>query len=388
MNAVRPAAALLAAILLSFAAMPHASQAAGEGPPIVRITDSQATALGIEWVSPEAADPGARSWPATVVALPSDVQWIAAPAAGLVASIDVEASQRVAAGQRIASLHSAEVSTAAAEWLRVRSQASLAEREARRQRALVDEGVVPEVRARQAEAQAVQARAELSALAARLRLLGLGDREIARLRSGAGLPTSIELRTPTAGVVAELPVAAGQRVEAGVALARVVRTDRLALAIRVPAADASGLRGGAPVRDLEGRQVATLTAAPGAVSAAQTVELRARLAPGAHGWLLGQAVEVRLESGRRGWRLPRNSVFRFGDGHWVFVAADGELRPVAVEPQAGDGQHQVVLGSLDADSRVAAGNVAALKGAALGIGASGEAPPAEAAAPAAAGGAR
>ena len=369
MRSFRLSAAVLAASLLVSAGALRLSHAAGEGPPPIRLTAAQADALGIEWVHPLATEPGVRNWPATVVAPPSEAQWIATPVAGLVAGVVVEANQRVEAGQALATVRSQEVALAAADWLRARSQAGLAEREARRQRTLVDEGVLAPVRARQAESLAEQAQSELAAQRSRLQLFGIGEREISRLRPGAALPTTVVLRAPAAGVVAELPVAAGQRVEAGVALARVVRTDRLALAIRLPAADALRLKPGTPVRDASGRRIGTLGALPGAVSAAQTVELRAQLQAGELPWLLGQSVEVQLESGERGWRLPRSAIFRYGEGHWVLVETAGQLRPVAVEPQAGDGEQQVVRGRLDAGSRVASGNVAALKGAAMGIGA-------------------
>ncbi|MFP5460770.1 MAG: efflux RND transporter periplasmic adaptor subunit [Gammaproteobacteria bacterium] len=369
MRSIRLSAAILAASLLALAGASRLSHAAGESPPPIRLTAAQADALGIEWAHPLATEPGVRSWPATVVAPPSQAQWIATPVAGLVSTVMVEANQRVAAGQPLAMVRSQEVALAAADWLRARSEASQAEREARRQRALVDEGVLAPARARQAESLAEQAQAELAAQRSRLQLYGMGQREISGLRAGAALPDTVALRAPAAGVVAELPVAAGQRVEAGAALARVIRTDRLALAIRVPAAQAQRMKPGTPVRDASGRRIGTLGAPPGAVSAAQTVELRARLQPGELPWLLGQSVEVQLESGEPGWRLPRSAVFRYGDGHWVLVEAGGQLRPVAVEPQAGDGEQQVVLGRLDAGMRVAHGNVAALKGAAMGIGA-------------------
>ncbi|GAA4405387.1 efflux RND transporter periplasmic adaptor subunit [Quisquiliibacterium transsilvanicum] len=369
MSSRRLAAAALTAAMLALSSTPSRVTAADDAPRPIRLTDAQRKALGVEWATPEPAEAGSRTWPATVVAPPSEAQWIATPVTGLLAALKVEANQRVSAGQPLAIVQSPEVAQAIADWRKARSRSLLAQREAVRQRALVDEGVVAPARARQADAEAEQTRADLDAERAHLRLFGLDERALGALPAGAAMPMELTLRAPVSGVVAELPVAAGQRLEAGAAVARVVRTDRLALEIRLPAAEALRLRAGSPVRDTSGRQIGTLGPAPGAVSMAQTVDVRARLAAGAMPWLLGQSVEVRLDTGRSGWRVPRSAVFRLGEAHWVLVERGGSLVPVEIELQAGEGESQVVRGPLDAKARVAAGNVAALKGAVTGLGA-------------------
>lgn len=370
MSVHRFAVAALAALAAGFLLHSASVRAAGAGPAPVDATPAQRKALGVALVAPVRAGTVSRTWPATVVALPSEAQWVATPVAGLLASVLVEANQRVAAGQPVATVRSSEVAELAAEWLQARSQWSLAEREAARQRALLAEGVIAAARVRQAESAAEQARARLDALRARLQLLGLRESELAASKPGTPLPTVLALRAPAGGVVAEIPVAAGRRIESGTAVARIVRTDRLALEISLPAAEAARLRPGSPVLDAAGRRIAVLGAAPGVVSPAQSASVLARLdaAPGLP-WLLGQSVEVALETGAQGWRLPRNAVFRAGGSRWVFVERAGRLVPVAVEMLPGDGREAVVIGALAAGERVATGNVAALAGAAQGIGA-------------------
>lgn len=361
-----------AVLLLSFclAGTSPARAAESAAPASLPLSAAQREALGIRLERPVPAPAGARSWPATVVAPASEAQWVATPVTGLLSALLVDANQRVRAGDPVATVQSPAVAEAAAAWLQADTQWQLASRESARQQALLDEGVIPSVRVRQAEAAAAQARAQRDVQEARLRLLGFGPQSLPALRAGAQLPTAVTLRSPATGVVAELPAAAGQRLEEGAAVARIVRSDRLVLSIRLPAAQASQLRPGTMVRDTQGRPIARLGPPPGAVSAAQTVELRAPLERGGAGaWLLGQSVEVLLDTGEAGWRVPADAVFRIGEGHWVYVERGGVLVPVAVQPQARDGGGLVVRGPLDPGARVASGDVAALKGAAMGIGA-------------------
>ncbi len=340
-----------------------------DAPARLPLSAAQRQALGISLVSPIPVAAGAHSWPATVVAPAAQTQWLATPVTGLLSAVHVDPNQRVRAGDPVATIRSAAVAEAAAAWLQAESQWQFAHRESARQRALVDEGVIPQARATQAQAAEAQARAQRDAQQARLKLLGVDLSALRAPRPDAGLPTAITLRAPVSGVVAEIQASAGQRLEEGTAVARIVRTDRLVLSIRLPAAQAAGLRPGTAVRDPQGRRIARLGPAPAAVSVAQTVELRAPLEGAASGaWLPGQSVEVQIDTGQAGWRVPVDAVFRIGETSWIYVERAGALVPVAVEPQARDAEGIVVRGPLDPTGRVASGDVAALKGAAMGIG--------------------
>lgn len=352
-------AALLAAHLVPAQAAPALQP--------VALPDARLAAAGITLVRPVAATAATRSFPATVVSNPADALLLTAPVAGLVTAVRVQPNQRVKAGQPIAVLQAPELADAAAAWLETRAEARVADDTLSREQALHAEGIVPAARVRRAEAAALQARARLAARRARLRLLGLGDAELEAIDHGAALPTRVTLGSPGAGIVGELPVGVGARVESNALVARVSRTDRLALELRVPAAQAGRLVEGSAVLSAEGERIATLGPVAGEVGDGQALRVRALLsAPGA--WLLGQAVEVRLATQATGWRLPRAAVVQAAPGHWVFRRQGERFVPTPVTLVDDDGAHVVVRGALTPQSQVAQGNVVLLKGAALGLG--------------------
>lgn len=362
----RHAAAAAWLLAANLAVLPWAHGA--EALKAVDVPTARLAALGITLVAPGDAAAGSHAFPAMVAANPADALVLAAPAGGLVSAVRVELNQRVKAGQPLVELQAPELAEGAAALLEARADAAVADDALGRERQLQAEGVIPAARVRRAEAAALQAHARMDARRAQLRLLGLGPAQIDALRGGAPLPVRVTLASPGAGTVVELPVGTGSRVEANALLARIARLDRLVLELRVPAAQARLLAEGLPVLDAQGRRIATLGPGAGEVGDGQTLRVRARLLQ-PQDWLPGQAVEAHLASRATGWRVPRASVLPTeGGGQAVFVRQGERFVPVPVRRLDDDGDHVVVSGALTAQSRVAAGNVVALKGAALGIG--------------------
>lgn len=334
----------------------------------VTLSTAQRQALGIQAATPQAARLAVRSFPATVVLPASQAQIVASPTAGLIARVLVEPNQAVAAAQPIASVMSNAVSDAAALLIQVRSEAGLTAQTETRERSLFAEGVIAQARVRQAEAAAVQARARLQAARAQLRLLGLSHADLEKIGQADTLPNLVTLRSPAAGFVTELAVAAGQRIDAGTLVARIARPDRLALEIRIPAADLGLMQAGARVLDDRDEPIAQLAAPNAAIVTGQSAALRVPLRIDSPGrWILGQTVEVRVQTGQAGWRVPRNALTRIGANTYVFVQQGDRFVPQRVVLRGVDGDAAVVGAPFAAATRVAAGNVAEIKAAAQGV---------------------
>jgi RND family efflux transporter MFP subunit len=155
---------------------------------------------------------------------PGGAALLAAPAAGVVRAVRAQVGDRVAKGATVVEL---EVPELAADAAQKTAAAAQAEREVARQQRLLADGITS---ARQAEEAAANAGQATAAAAAAHDLL-------ARTR----------VTSPVAGRVQEVMVQRGERVDAGRALAQVVASDTLDLAVPVPAPDLARLRTGLAV---------------------------------------------------------------------------------------------------------------------------------------------
>jgi hypothetical protein len=171
-----------------------------------------------------------------------------------------------------------------------------------------------------------------------------------------------------AGVVLEQAAVTGARVEAAHALFKIARLDPLWLEIQAPAEVAALVRVGQKV-GIPGTDVSGSVLSVGrAVSAAQTVPIRARVDNPDGRLRLNQSVAARLEgvAGARQWRVPVKALARQAGQHWVFVERPGGFEPEAVKVLSQSAQQAAIDGPFGGEERIAVEGVAALKAAWLG----------------------
>ena len=177
---------------------------------------------------------------------------------------------------------------------------------------------------------------------------------------------SITLTAAKAGVVTEIEVKPGQRVEAATALLHVLQTDVLWLDIQVPVSDNTHWRAGTRLK-VQGRDIeARILSAGSTVSVgSQTVGLRAAVDGKASLLRPGEFVTVELPVARTSgsWDVPLAAVAHDGNQAYVFIRTTGGFEARAVKVSASAGQRVRVQGALKADEQVAVAGVVALKGA-------------------------
>jgi RND family efflux transporter MFP subunit len=272
-----------------------------------------------------------------LMARPGGSAVLAAPAAGIVRSVDVRIGDRVARGAVVAELDVPELASDAAQRA---SAAAQADKEAARQQQLLADGIAS---ARQAEEAASNARQADAAAAAARDLL-------ARTR----------VRSPMAGRVQSVLVQRGERVDAGKPLAEVIASDTLDLVVRVPAIELPRLRAGLPV---EVKQEGDSTAVRGVVSAvapavdsltnAGTAVLRVPNAGGRLHAGAGAVAHIRLGVARDVLVVPDSAIVLSGDSTVVFVVgADSIAHRRAVARGASGGGRTAVTGELEPGERV------------------------------------
>jgi RND family efflux transporter MFP subunit len=268
---------------------------------------------------------------------PGGAALLTAPAAGVVRSLRVQIGDSVKRGEVVAEL---DVPELAADARQKEAAAAQADREAQRQQRLLGEGITSSRQAEEAAANAHQAAA--GAAAARDLL--------ARTR----------VTSPISGVVQDVLVQQGERVDAGKPLVQIVAADTLDLVASVPATQLGRLRVGLPAGVAQegdssytmGR-VAALTPGVDSLTNAGAAVVRipnpaGLLHPGA-----GATAKVRLGVHRDVLVVPDSAIVLAGDNSVVFVVGpDSIARQRTVVRGVGDDRRTEVQGDLKAGDRV------------------------------------
>lgn len=339
----------------------------------LKIDAAQIEALGIETAALEARHAGSiQGLPAHVVVPNHQTQVVSAPLPALVERVLVSTEQRVHKGELLARLQSPGLAELQHTFLQASTQLGLARASLERDEKLFAEGIIAESRLLAARSRYTEVSADLAERTQALRVAGMTDAAIRRLRAGQRVGTAIDLRAPFDGVVLEQMAVAGQRLEAAAPVLKIARLDPLWLEIQLPMARLREVRVDAAVSVPAQRASGKVIAIGRSVSRAnQTVMVRAQIATGANRLRPGQFVEASVAVAGAGaqWEVPSAALARAKGRTLVFVrsAAGFRAQPVRVinetESQA------IVAGDLEPGDRVAVRGVAALKAVLLGVGA-------------------
>lgn len=335
------------------------------------VPNSQILALDIQTTPLQSqTDSIKASFPAQVIVPPKAEQVVSSPVAGLVAQLLVQQNQAVSQGAPLVRIASPELGQLQLQLLQASARATLARQAAKREQTLFDEGIIPQRRVQETQAALMEAEAVLNQARAALRLSGMPAATIERIAASGKPQDGITLAATQAGIVTEIAVKPGQRVEAATALLHVTQIDSLWLDIQLPVSDGANWPVGTKVK-VQGRDVTAriLSTSPTVSSGSQTVVLRAAV-EGKTGLVRpGEFVTVELPivttqaAAQGSWDVPLSAVAHDGKQANVFVRtpAGFEARPVKVTASAG--QRVRVQGPLKAGEQIAVSGVVALKGA-------------------------
>jgi cobalt-zinc-cadmium efflux system membrane fusion protein len=357
---------LCAALALAFSVHVMAVERQAKFP----VTEQQMLALNIqtEELKRDAA-PVVLSLPAQVTVPSNREQIVSTPLAGLAVELYVQPNQVVRQGAALLRLVVPELGPLQLQLMQASNRATLARQAAQREKALFSEGIIAQRRVQEAQAALADSEAGLAQAKAALRLAGLPAAAIGRIAASGQLEDGLTLRAARAGIVTSIEVKPGQRVEPANALLHVAQTDRLALEIQAPAADAAAWRAGGKLK-LQGRagSATIVSVSPTVVSGSQTVAIRAELDGAAAGLRPGEFVTVQLplSADSASWDVPLAALAHEGNQAYVFVRGTTgfEARPVKVVGSAG--QRVRIQGALKGGERIAVSGVVALKGTWLG----------------------
>jgi membrane fusion protein, heavy metal efflux system len=353
-----------AAVVMCF--FTSTSQAADQ-PVKFAVPNTQIKALGIQTTPLQSqTDSVKMSFPAQAVVPPQAEQVVSSPVAGLVAQLLVEKNQILRAGEPLVRITSPELGQLQLQLLQAGARATLARQAAQREQQLFVEGIIPQRRVQEAQAALKEAEAALQQAKAALRLSGMSAVAVKRVAASGKPQDSITLAAANSGIVTEINVKTGQRVDAATALLHVAQIDSLWLDIQLPATEIANWPAGSKVK-VVGREITAriLGASPTVSSGSQTLTLHSAI-EGSPGQVRpGEFVTVELSvvATKDSWDVPLSALAHDADQAYVFVrTSEGfEARPVKVVVSAG--QRVRVQGALKGGEQIAASGVVALKGA-------------------------
>lgn len=334
-------------------------------------SDAQTQAAGVRTQRLTAAPTSAGAGlvlPGTVELPPQATELLSAPLAGVVQQVLVQPGQRIKAGEPVARLLSPELLTWQRELLQAQSQARLASTRLERDEQLYAEGIIAKLRLQDSRAQQEQAQWAVQERRQALRLVGIHAPD-------TPLQPQLTLRAAVAGTVLEVTAVPGQRLEAGMPVAKIARSGQRVIALQATPEQAQRLRVGDPLTLPGCKASARLTAISPQVNASnQAVQVRADFTAAEDCLRVQQFVQavVGAQAGDAATQadlaVPVQAVVRQAGRAYVFVRTPQGFLPTPVELGPENGPLVRVRSGLKGGEDIAVRGTAALKGAWMGLG--------------------
>jgi cobalt-zinc-cadmium efflux system membrane fusion protein len=298
-----------------------------------------------------------------------DGEWaIKTPYSGILHRAFVQVGDRVAAGDPLVTVRSAEVVGLQRDYLKARAELDLQETARLRDKKLSEAGSVSSRRWQETKHAYEMARAEYSGLHAQLLLAGFSEADIEKLSGDMEISPDITLRAPVDALVLQRPAMLGEHLDGSELLARLGEPDKLVLEGMLSKSAAAHLSEGAKISMQDDGTQAVLVFVSSVIDPdTQTVQVRAEpLDP--VGLLPGQLTRWVVQSSGSLLTVPSSAIVKLDGDDVAYIQVEGgfETRQVNVR-STGSGQW-IVLSGLEAGDRVAVSGTAVLKGMSIGMG--------------------
>lgn len=329
----------------------------GEGEAdVIRLTDAQIEAAGIETAVVRSGAAAAITVPAVIAADPEKSTVVVAAVGGRVTSLARNLGEAVKAGDALAVIESREAAELQADVEAQRQQSTLAEATLKREEQLFAQKVSPEQDVLEARAAAAEARIRLQLAQQRLGTTG----------GAGGSFNRIVVRAPQAGHVVARSVGLGQAVQADAELFRVADLSVVAVELALPPQTASLVAVGGSVSVSAGdREASGRLAFVSPVIDPGTRQVRAiALLRNEEGrWRVGETVHAAVATGAdaNALSIPKSAVQTVEDKPSVFVRTDEGFAVKHLELGPGSGAFVAVRSGLNGGERIAVKNSYVLK---------------------------
>ena len=324
----------------------------------------------------------------TVVAPANAVAVVSTVVSGVVQQVLASTLQKVLPGTPVATLFSQQLMEAQRDYLHLAIQARLAQEKRDRDENLLREGIVALSRVQDTRGAAIQAELAAKERFQALRAAGMSAAAIATMTRTNSLSPQLTLVAGATGTLVELDIHAGQRIEAGMPVAKISTDAALWIELQASRQQAAQIRIGDlfQLKDCGSARVIAISPVVNAANQSTLVRAQSLQNDGClkvNQFIQASHVGTGPGSGTGGVGVPAAAVIRNGAESFVFVRNPKGFEAVKVQVAPGAAQQAWVSGRLTAGSAVAVKGIIALKGSWLGLGTEAPAAPATPAKPAA-----
>ena len=317
---------------------------------VIELTPEQAKNAGIQTaVVSKQSTAGLVEASAQIEAAGDRQARVGAQVAGRITALKASVGSAVRRGSVLMVVDSPDLGRAKADFLSGLAVERVTQATAEREKALFEKKITSERDWRQAEAEAVKARAERDAAENRLHALGVSDDELGRIKTESHYTSTMPIVSPLDGVVVERSATLGQMVQPTDTLAVVMDLREVWILVDIYDRDLPQVKVGqtatARLAAYPGQEFTGRIQSIGAVVEEKTRSVKVRIAlPNSDGTLKpGMFATVTLQgtTGETRDRLlvPAAAVQREGEGHVVFVKKGEhgfEARKVEVKRELGE----------------------------------------------------
>ncbi|WP_422961161.1 efflux RND transporter periplasmic adaptor subunit [Undibacterium sp. Xuan67W] len=308
----------------------------------------------------------------TVVAPAGAISLLSAPLTGVVQAIHVNSLQEVHSGTSIATLFSQQFLELQRDYLQLATQSQLASEKHARDEALYKDGIIALSRLQESRAAAAHAEVATYERLQALKVAGMSDISISNILKTKSLSPYISIITKTKGIILELNAQLGQRIEAGMPIAKLGSNQAFWIEFQASRIQADQVHIGDLLQLKNCGTVKVIAISPQMDGSNQSTLIRAQELTHDGCLKLNQFTEAShignlAVTGSVG--IPATALIRSGGQYYVFIKNANGFKVGKVEIVAGTPDRIWVTGDLIPGQQVATQGIIALKGAWMGLGA-------------------
>ncbi len=299
------------------------------------------------------------------VAIPPNQEYIVSTLqAGLVGKLNKTVGDYVKKGQLLAQINSPALLTLQQQYLHANNKKHLAWASFRRDKKLLDEGIIANKRLQETQVRYNGKTIEVDAAKQLLMIAGMSVNDIKKLSKTQQLHSKLNIFAPITGVILEKMVVTGQHLDMLAPLYRIANLDELWLEINIPQEQASMVKVGDKVSIDNSLLDAQITLLSHNVNVDnQSVLARAIIQNNDSSLRVGQHINVRIEHNSKqiSFELPNVAIAKSENQAYIFVQTESGflVHPVIIIGQ--QGKYSVITSDLNGSEKIALRGAVALK---------------------------
>jgi len=309
--------------------------------------------------------------PAKVVIPPTQEYIVTASQTGLITKLNVAIGDKVKKGDILAQLNSSDLLTLQREYLKARSVLQLATDTYKRDKKLMEEGVIADRRWQETRNQYQSLASEANEQRQLLEIAGMTADDLNRLEKTHRLNSQLNVHSPISGVVMERIAVAGTRIDILAPIYHIANLDELWLEINIPHERIGSIKVGDQVLVENTPVSAEIILLGQSVNPEnQTLMARAKIKSNKNAVRVGQNINTRIIQSNEtpAFKVPNTAIAQNEGKSFIFIRSQDGFNVSPVTVIGKQGEESIISGDLTGDEDIAIKGAVALKANWLGLG--------------------